>query len=34
MKKISILVWDLLTRIFHWTLAGSFLLAYLSGGSE
>lgn len=34
MKKTSILVWDLPTRIFHWTLAGSFLVAYLSGESE
>jgi cytochrome b len=34
MNKESILIWDLPTRIFHWTLAGSFLLAYLSGESE
>ena len=34
MKKTSIRVWDLPTRIFHWTLAGSFLVAYLSGESE
>ena len=29
-----ILVWDLPTRIFHWTLALSFAGAYLTGESE
>lgn len=29
-----ILVWDLPTRLFHWTLALSFAVAYLTGESE
>jgi cytochrome b len=29
-----ILVWDLPTRIFHWSFAMSFLVAYLTGESE
>lgn len=29
-----ILVWDLPTRVFHWSLAASFLVAYLTGESE
>jgi len=30
----SILVWDVPTRLFHWSLAISFALAYLTGDSE
>jgi cytochrome b len=29
-----ILVWDLPVRLGHWTLAGSFLIAYATGDSE
>ena len=29
-----ILVWDLPTRVFHWSLATTFLIAYLTGESE
>ena len=29
-----ILVWDLPTRLFHWTLALSFLIAYVTGENE
>jgi len=29
-----ILVWDLPTRVFHWLLAGSFLVAFLTSDSE
>jgi len=29
-----ILVWDLPTRVFHWLLAGSFLVAFLTADSE
>jgi cytochrome b len=32
--KQRILVWDLPTRIFHWTLALSFMLAFVTGESE
>lgn len=31
---MKILVWDLPTRLFHWLLAASFVVAYLSGGEE
>jgi cytochrome b len=27
-------IWDLPTRVFHWSLAASFIVAYLSGESE
>jgi cytochrome b len=27
----SVKVWDLFVRVFHWSLAGSFLLAYVTG---
>lgn len=31
---MKILVWDLPTRLFHWLLAASFVVAYLSAGEE
>ena len=33
-KKVSLLVWDLPTRLFHWSLALSFLVAALTMGSD
>jgi cytochrome b len=34
MNKQRILVWDLPVRVFHWLLAGSFLVAFLTADSE
>lgn len=34
MKKERILVWDLPTRLFHWLLASSFAVAWLTAESE
>lgn len=32
--KVQILVWDFPTRIFHWLLVASFIMAYLTSESE
>lgn len=32
--NLRILVWDLPTRVFHWTLAASFAVAYITSESE
>jgi len=34
MKKDTVLVWDLPTRVFHWLLAASFIGAFLTAESE
>ena len=31
---MPILIWDLPTRLFHWTLVGSFALAWLTAESD
>ena len=33
-QRSSVLVWDVPTRLFHWTLVGAFVLAYLTSESE
>ena len=34
MKSDRIAVWDIPTRMFHWSFAGSFIVAYLTAESE